>query len=167
LAKLVIREGDYTHEHPLDEVETLIGRSQKCLVRLTEPAASRNHCTILKTPEGWLLMDLQSSNGTILNGVRITESPLKTGDVIRIGNAEMAFKGDQDDSKRVVDVREKFRELSDEKQVVHYEVVKSEDGTEELKAEWSDRAAKIKKEPKDPHEPETRDPISPHDTHPG
>jgi pSer/pThr/pTyr-binding forkhead associated (FHA) protein len=145
-------------------VETLIWRSQKCVVRLTEPAASRNHCTILKTPEGWLLMDLQSSNGTILNGVRITESPLKTGDVIRIGNAELAFKGDADDSKHVMDVREKFRELSDEKHVVRYEVVKSDDGTEELKAEWSDRAAKLKKEPKDPHEPETRDPIHPDET---
>ena len=163
MAKLVIREGDYTHEHPLDEVETLIGRSQKCLVRLTEPAASRNHCTILKTPEGWLLMDLQSSNGTILNGVRITESPLKTGDIIRIGNAEMAFKGDSDDSKRVVDVREKFRELSGDQKVVHYEVVTSEDGTEELKAEWSDRAAKMRKEGKDPREPETKDPVKPKD----
>jgi pSer/pThr/pTyr-binding forkhead associated (FHA) protein len=163
VAKLVIKEGDYTHEHPLDDVETLIGRSQKCLVRLTEPAASRNHCTILKTPEGWLLMDLQSSNGTILNGVRITESPLKTGDVIRIGNAEMSFKGDNDDSKRVVDVREKFRELSSDQKVVHYEVVTSEDGTEELKAEWSDRAAKMRKEGKDPREPETKDPIPPQD----
>lgn len=166
MAKLVIREGDYQHEHPLDEVETLIGRSQKCLVRLTEPAASRNHCTILKTPEGWLLMDLQSSNGTILNGVRITESPLKTGDVIRIGNAEMVFKGDSDDSKKVVDVREKFRELSGDDKVVKYEVVTSEDGTEELKAERVDRAARLRKEGRDPHEPETKDPMPPPERRP-
>lgn len=166
MAKLVIREGDYVHEHPLDEVETLIGRSQKCLVRLTEPAASRNHCTILKTPEGWLLMDLQSSNGTILNGVRITESPLKTSDVIRIGNAELVFKSDEDDSKRMMDVREKFRELDGDKKVVHYEVVTGEDGTEELKAEWTERAAKVRKE-KNPAEPETKDPIRPDETHPG
>jgi len=157
VAKLTIREGDYVHDHQLDDVETLIGRSQKCVVRLTEPAASRNHCTILKTPEGWLLMDLQSSNGTILNGVRITESPLKSGDSIRIGNAEMIFKDDADDSKKMVDVREKVKELSDAK-AVRYDLVTGEDGTEELKVEWQGREQKFKK---DPHEPETRDSVSP------
>jgi pSer/pThr/pTyr-binding forkhead associated (FHA) protein len=161
LAKLVIKEGDYVHEHSLDDVETLIGRSQKCLVRLTEAAASRNHCTILKTPEGWLLMDLQSSNGTILNGVRITESPLKSGDVIRIGNAEMTFRDDGDDVKKIMDVREKFREISSEKGVVRYEVVRSEDGTEELKVQWAERIAKLKKDQSEDREPETKDPVPP------
>lgn len=133
MAKLVIREGDYVHEHPIEEIETLIGRSQKCAVRLTEPAASRNHCTILKTPEGFLLMDLQSSNGTILNGGRVTESTLKSGDVIRIGNAELMFKDELEDSKKVVDVREKIREITNDQNVVRYDIVKTADGQEELK----------------------------------
>ncbi|MBI2921201.1 MAG: FHA domain-containing protein [Planctomycetes bacterium] len=154
MAKLVIREGDYSHEHTLDEVETLIGRSQKCLVRLTEPAASRNHCTILRTPEGWLLMDLQSSNGTILNGARITESPLKTGDTIRIGNAELVFKDDADDSKKVVDVREKFKELENDKNVVRYDIVKTPGGEEELQFRRTERNAPRRK---DLQEPETKD----------
>lgn len=154
MAKLVIREGDYSHEHTLDEVETLIGRSQKCLVRLTEPAASRNHCTILKTPEGWLLMDLQSSNGTILNGTRITESPLKTGDTIRIGNAELLFKDDGDDSKKVVDVREKFKEMESDKNVVRYDIVKTPGGEEELQFRRTERSGPLRK---DLQEPETKD----------
>jgi pSer/pThr/pTyr-binding forkhead associated (FHA) protein len=156
VAKLIIKEGDYTHEHALDEVETLIGRSQKCIVRLTEAAASRNHCTILKTPEGWLLMDLQSSNGTILNGIRITESLLKTGDVIRIGNAEMTFKDDLDDSKKLSDVREKLKELERDPNVARVDLVKGEDGSEELvyrKIERSQPPAK------DPKEPETKDSV--------
>lgn len=51
--------------------------------------ASRRHARIEISPSGPIISDLASTNGTYLNGQRITQSPLRTGDHIRIGNTEL------------------------------------------------------------------------------
>jgi uncharacterized protein YkwD len=50
-----------------------------------EKAASRNHCTLEQTVEGWKLVDQMSANGTAVNGAKVNFAFLKPGDVITIG----------------------------------------------------------------------------------
>lgn len=67
----------------------LIGRSSICEVFLGDRKASRNHASIQRTPEGALLTDHGSGNGTRCNGEKITKTELHQGDVIRIGDTDI------------------------------------------------------------------------------
>src|SRR4051812_11146043 len=67
-----------------------IGRHADNALVLDESQASRFHCVIEREPGGtFTLRDLQSRNGTLLNGQRVINSVLKTGDLIVIGAVQM------------------------------------------------------------------------------
>jgi len=68
-----------------------IGRESDNLVRLLDAKASRTHARIHVTEEGFLIEDLESSNGTYINGNKIESILLKSGDKIRIGFTELRF----------------------------------------------------------------------------
>lgn len=70
---------------------TTVGRSNVCDVSLSDPLVSRQHCQILLGMGGVTLKDLGSTNGTFLNGNRVTESPLRAQDVISLGNTRLRF----------------------------------------------------------------------------
>lgn len=70
---------------------TTIGRSNTCEVVITDPLVSRQHCQILLGMGGINLRDLGSTNGTFLNGVRVTESPIRNQDVISVGSTRFRF----------------------------------------------------------------------------
>jgi DNA-binding NtrC family response regulator len=59
---------------------------------LTDQTVSRHHCAIIATPEGFLLRDLQSTNGTILGEHRIQSAFLRPLAVIRIGRSALVFE---------------------------------------------------------------------------
>ena len=64
----------------------VIGSSPDCDVVVDSPLASARHCQLTQTPEGFLLNDLGSTNGTYVNGVRIAgPTRLTTGDSITLG----------------------------------------------------------------------------------
>jgi pSer/pThr/pTyr-binding forkhead associated (FHA) protein len=68
-----------------------VGRHVACAISIQETKVSRLHATITVTTNQVILKDLQSANGTYLNGERITEPrPLKSGDTIIF--AEAPFK---------------------------------------------------------------------------
>lgn len=75
---------------PLDG-RLVIGRAEDCALRVIDEAASRRHAEIAVEAGGAALRDLGSSNGTRLNGVRVSEAVLSDGDVIGIGATEMVF----------------------------------------------------------------------------
>ena len=77
--------GDYAYEILKEEV--IIGREQEMQEYLSGKAfVSRKHCRILKKPEGILVKDLGSSNGTFVNNKVITEEvALHDGDELGIG----------------------------------------------------------------------------------
>ncbi|MBI2194388.1 MAG: FHA domain-containing protein [Planctomycetes bacterium] len=81
---------DIGRTHPIQEGVTL-GRIPSCGVVLTDPAASRQHARISRTPQGYIIEDLQSANGTYVNDQRVTKSPLNHGDLIRICRLEFSF----------------------------------------------------------------------------
>jgi general secretion pathway protein E len=67
-----------------------IGRNFTNLLVIEEPQASRFHCVIEQDEDGFRVRDLESRNGTMLNGKPIRGgSPLTPGDVVKIGNTEM------------------------------------------------------------------------------
>ena len=65
-----------------------MGRSSKCHVQIKETKISRLHCVIISAGNNWYLADLDSRNGTYVNGQRITEPVrLSHGDSICLGRA--------------------------------------------------------------------------------
>jgi uncharacterized RDD family membrane protein YckC len=72
---------------------TTIGRSRTCGVRLDDLAVSRNHAMLSRDGERVTVKDLESSNGTFLNGARLgIEVELTDGDVVAIGETEIVFR---------------------------------------------------------------------------
>jgi hypothetical protein len=70
-----------------------MGRSRQCDVVLNDPNVSRQHAEIRPRGGGWLLSDLGSTNGSLLNGRRI-EGPelIKAGDEIEVGTSVIRFE---------------------------------------------------------------------------
>ncbi len=78
---------------PLTAPTFTLGRSADCEVIIVERQVSRRHAEICRQEEGFVLRDLDSTNGTWLNGQRLSApAPLRDGDVIEIGSARFTFR---------------------------------------------------------------------------
>ncbi|MBN1441063.1 MAG: FHA domain-containing protein [Planctomycetes bacterium] len=62
-----------------------IGRSPKTDLHLTDNKVSRRHCQIVEDGDHHVIIDLESSNGTVVNGDRVKQARLREGDFIRLG----------------------------------------------------------------------------------
>ncbi len=78
----------------IDQDETIIGRAADNAIAIDDPAASSRHCAILRKENRYTLRDLNSTNGSYLNGTQVTEVPLAPGDVLTVGSVRMLFEGD-------------------------------------------------------------------------
>jgi uncharacterized RDD family membrane protein YckC len=82
--------------HPLSMMSRL-GRDPQCDVSLSDDRASRTHAEIYQQPEGFYIRDLGSSNGTYVEGVKITEPRLlRPGETISIGATRMVLRAPAD-----------------------------------------------------------------------
>src|SRR5476651_1538952 len=72
----------------------LLGRLPDCSIVVDDAAASSHHAELKQEDGGWRLTDLNSSNGTVVNGQEITSVPLANGDVIQIGATQFQFSDD-------------------------------------------------------------------------
>ncbi len=70
----------------------VIGRDQAADVFIDDPAASRFHARLIRQGLTWKVVDLDSSNGTYLNGDRIKNSDLAPGDHLSIGDTEIQLE---------------------------------------------------------------------------
>ena len=72
---------------PLADGETIVGRDEGCGIRLDEPSVSRRHARFLVQDEEVTVADLNSTNGTLVNGrkAKAAGTLLQGGDTIRIG----------------------------------------------------------------------------------
>jgi Protein of unknown function (DUF3662)/FHA domain len=70
-----------------------LGRSRQCDVVLADPNISRQHAEIRPRGSSWVLIDLGSTNGSLLNGRRIEEPEvIEPGDQIELGASSMTFE---------------------------------------------------------------------------
>ena len=76
----------------LTEQIVRIGRMPDCAVQLTDPNISRYHAEVRPGPEGYVVLDLSSTNGTKVNGTRVTEQVLRDGDQITVGATRIVFQ---------------------------------------------------------------------------
>jgi transcriptional regulator with GAF, ATPase, and Fis domain len=78
-----------------------VGRDDSNVFCLIDPKVSRRHCTIHQVDRHYDLSDLDSHNGTFLNGVPVKRQALNHGDTIRVGSSELVFlvqEGNEDDA---------------------------------------------------------------------
>ncbi len=69
----------------------LLGRDPACHIVLADKTVSRRHCTLEVTSEGIQVSDEGSANGTFVNGQRITQAVLHSGDSLQLGGARFRF----------------------------------------------------------------------------
>jgi hypothetical protein len=80
------------HDIVLAKPRMTVGRLADCDISLSDANTSRTHAAFVRDDGGWRIEDLGSTNGTLLNGVTLTESrPLSNGDVVTIGTTELVF----------------------------------------------------------------------------
>jgi hypothetical protein len=79
-----------------DRFTLSIGRLPESDVSLADPNASRRHAQVIRRDDGWWIVDLGSTNGTLVNGALMKERRLTPGDVIQIGTTRIEYRrGDE------------------------------------------------------------------------
>jgi len=72
-----------------EQRELLVGRHHACDLVLSNPSVSRRHARLFFRDGSWVLQDLGSTNGTIVNGVRVGRCQLCPGDLLVLGNTHL------------------------------------------------------------------------------
>ncbi len=105
MIKLVISDNEGTTTVvPLVRDEVSIGRKEGNTIRLTERNISREHCQLQRHNGSFLVRDLRSYNGVLLNGQRVVgQSELKPGDELRIGDYTLLLEAE---ARQAVDATE-------------------------------------------------------------
>ena len=109
---LVMVEGNYIGEtYPLSKSVVIIGRGNKADLVVSDSSVSRTHAKIERMGDKYVICDLGSTNGTLLNGEKVAEKEkdLKDGDKIELGRIVMKF-GFQDSLDK--DYHEKLRNMA-------------------------------------------------------
>jgi len=92
--KLIIIYGDHAgREYRLGPKRVLIGRTDQCDIFINDSSISRKHASVEGRDGRFLLEDLKSTNGTLVNGKFIDVHLLTHGDKIRIGRTVLQFLG--------------------------------------------------------------------------
>ncbi|MGP6157795.1 MAG: FhaA domain-containing protein [Vulcanimicrobiaceae bacterium] len=75
----------------------VVGRDATCELALLDPRVSRRHLALEMTNEGAVrFSDLGSSNGTYVNGRRVSDGTLRCGDVVVLGDSELVVQADEE-----------------------------------------------------------------------
>jgi hypothetical protein len=93
LARLTVRKPEMEASGPISlvEQEYRIGRQPEVDIHIPDPSVSNFHARIYRGPEGYVIEDQASRNGTFVNGTRIQRRLLQENDVIYLGAAEMVY----------------------------------------------------------------------------
>lgn len=88
---LTLEEQGQTRLLALDQEITHIGRGFLCELRLEDQSVSRRHAIVMRRLNSTRILDDRSSNGTYVNGRRVSEAPLSDGDVIVLGRVILGY----------------------------------------------------------------------------
>src|SRR5262245_30982515 len=84
---------------PLTAGETIIGRDPANSVSINDPLVSRRHCSIRNSGNAIQVADLDSLNGTFVNGDPMKEKTLEHGDRIKVGGSQFIFLIGEEDAE--------------------------------------------------------------------
>jgi pSer/pThr/pTyr-binding forkhead associated (FHA) protein len=92
MAKLTIREKGRDRIYEICEDIVAVGGGSDCNVILKDGSASKLHCQIRKTKDGYRIVDLETKAGTQVNGEFVNQAALKSGDRVQVGEAVIVFE---------------------------------------------------------------------------
>jgi len=97
VGRLVVQlSGDEVKELTLRKGHVLVGRGKLCDIRLQNKIVSRHHALISHTREGATIIDLGSTNGTLVDGCAVKEHALTPGESIRVGDCQIEYALEDD-----------------------------------------------------------------------
>ena len=89
---LIVSDGAGERQINLDKPRFTIGKRPGNDLVLGDIKISREHCEILSTDAGFVLRDLQSRNGSFVDGARVMdEAPLRDGSAIQLASSQLTF----------------------------------------------------------------------------
>ncbi|HEB54998.1 MAG TPA: FHA domain-containing protein [Gammaproteobacteria bacterium] len=95
MSKLILTlDGAVIREYPIEKDSLSIGRKHGNDIQLNDLTVSGRHALIISMGEHIYVDDLGSTNGTLMNGARVTKTLIKHGDVIQVGNYQFTFYDD-------------------------------------------------------------------------
>ena len=89
-AELIRIDGEHPVTHVLSR-RTRIGRASGCELQIESGSVSRHHALIVVGPREAIIEDLNSTNGVIVNGRKVTRQPLADGDAVTIGEIQFRY----------------------------------------------------------------------------
>lgn len=114
MGKLVVLDGVDQGKIYLLRARNIVGRHSECSLVVNDKGVSGNHCKIEQVNQrDYLITDLNSSNGTYLNGKKINSEKINFGDIITLGKTRVIFQPVErsfDDSTTMVDVSKYVKE---------------------------------------------------------
>lgn len=114
---VIVTKGDGDRVFDIETDQVLIGRGQDTQLMLANVSVSRHHAKIELRDDEYYLEDVDSRNGTVLNGTRIEEPTLlNSGDEIAVGKFSMVYIGDGKDDRfhkgRFIDYLPKYTAMA-------------------------------------------------------
>lgn len=104
----VIRGTDQGCRFELNEPMLRLGRDPASAIQIHDTEVSRQHAEIRRIGSGYAIVDLNSSNGTYINGQRVRQQQLNSGDQLQVGSTLMLYTGPaeetQEDLAKVVSI---------------------------------------------------------------
>ncbi len=95
----VFKQGTLLSVEPLEKDRVLAGRSHLCDIKIDQKSVSGKHFQMMKTGDGYVIEDLNSTNGTLVNGIKVDSKLLVDGDVIEVGKYALKFEKAKDEEK--------------------------------------------------------------------
>jgi pSer/pThr/pTyr-binding forkhead associated (FHA) protein len=93
MARLVVLTEGFTGlSHELKAEKVTIGRVEDNSFQIAEASVSSHHCEVLKQGADFIVKDLNSTNGTYIDGEQVTEATLKPGHILRLGQVEVRLE---------------------------------------------------------------------------
>lgn len=83
---IILENLDGKKSYSFDD-KLLIGRSDKCQLKLNDDLSSGNHCLLIMRGSDLCVEDMNSKNGTYINNIRIMSSRLCMNDILKVGNS--------------------------------------------------------------------------------
>ena len=94
----VIRGNDQGTRFELDGTTFRLGRDASNAIQLHDTEVSRHHAELRRRDDEYLISDLNSSNGTFVNGQRVRQHRLDSGDQVQVGSTLMLYTGPSEET---------------------------------------------------------------------